>query len=132
MFDERPDTGTRIAGRGPAVSLVFLVEVLGSLCRALVPAFEFSERRRRQILVAVRQSPCATLDRMSINVRRLILEVQNQPELDAWIGECEMDPVAPRKGTSFVKVRMVVAVEDTPGLIVGAPLAALRGRRLFR
>ncbi len=62
---------------------------------------------------------------MSINVGGLILEMQNEPEFDAWIRERELYPVAPRKVTSFSKVRMVVAVEDTPGLIVGAPLASL-------
>jgi hypothetical protein len=64
---------------------------------------------------------CAGLSCVAVQVRSLILEVEDEPELDAGVGEGEADLIAYRESDCLFYERVLVAVKDAPDLVVSAP-----------
>lgn len=55
----------------------------------------------------------------------LVLEVQHEPQLQAWIGNSESYLVAPSEIEHSVKVQMFIDVEDTPDFVEPPPSTPL-------
>ncbi len=53
-----------------------------------------------------------------LDVGSLIAEVKQGPQLEAWVGDGEVDRVRLREGSRLLEMGVLVDVEDAPDLVV--------------
>jgi hypothetical protein len=61
-----------------------------------------------------------TMDKCS-----LVLKVQEEPELNTWVGDGEADPMNAGAAKGISKGRVLIAIEYAPNLIMGAASSPL-------
>lgn len=100
---------------------MLLVEEAGPHNRFIGVSGQDVESIGCQRLAAAEQVPSSALCRRPVEVGRLILEMEDEPQLDAGVRDCELDPVAPRQVNCLLEVRVIIDIEDAPDLVVRPP-----------
>lgn len=75
-------------------------------------------------LIAVKPLGGAALRFLALDMRRLVGEVQKEPQFDAWTRHRETDPVIRGHGSDLVKQGVLIDVEHAPDLVVCPTSAA--------
>lgn len=94
------------------------VEILSSSTSIHVATTEFLAGVWRQNLVTAEKIPRSPLSLPPLEVRGLIRKVQNEPQLDARIGDRDRDAVGCRLLESALEVWMFITIKDAPNLVV--------------
>ena len=116
-LDESPHTGAGIRTQRRVVAFMPFVKLpcaTPGIGEELVKRFQ---RVQRQPLATSEQPLRFVLRVMSVDPRSLISEVQDEPQLETRIRVRHRDAARCGYGDRFVKVLMLVTVEDTPVLI---------------
>lgn len=100
------------------------VQVPGSLARVVKTAVEEVHRLSRQILFTPKKFRRSRLGLMSADVGGLILEVEDEPQFNAGIGNGQADPIVFRFLDSLPHVRMRIHIEYAPDLVMSPSSAS--------
>ena len=100
------------------------VQVSGSLACVVKTAVEEVHGLSRQILFAPKQLCRSQLSLVSADVGGLILEVEDEPQFNAGIGNGQADPIVFRFLDSLPHVRMRIDIEYAPDLIMSPSSAS--------
>jgi hypothetical protein len=109
---------------------VLAVKCLRAPPGIFVAADEFDKGSGRGHLRASEQIRRDLLNLAPVQVSGLILEVKQEPQLDAWITDRDADLRHSGELQCPVHVGMLVDVEHTPVLVIGIPLSALGGTEI--
>jgi len=101
---------------------VLLVEVLSSPPRVVESLVQLIGRRRREVLLTTEKLGRPILSGVTVDVGRLILEVDDEPQLDARIRHHDLDSVRTGELDGVCNVGMLINIEHAPnGGIAPAP-----------
>jgi hypothetical protein len=110
---------------------MFLVQLPRSLAGVPVAGQQTVERGRREDLAAAEQVSRGALRVGPVDRGALVLRMQHEPELDARVGQRDVDPPGLGEPQRTGDTGMLIDVEDAPVLTVGrapaSPGAALVG-----
>lgn len=106
------------------------VQFAGSLACVFEVIEEEVHRAARQVLSAFQEFGRPRLSLVSTDVGRLILEVEDEPKLDAGIGNGQMDAVVFRLLDGLSHVRMCIDIKHAPDLVVGPTSTSPLGTQL--
>src|SRR6266566_6824374 len=109
---------------------MLLVEFYRSSPRFVVALGECAESGLGQNLGAAEVFFDTMLRCLALQVCGPVLEVEDEPELEARIRDGEVEAVPVCKGDGLGEVRMLVTVEHAPDLVVGAPVSLPRAASL--
>lgn len=101
-----------------SIPFMLSVELLCSPASIRVPTAKFLGRIWRQHFVAAKKVLRSSLSVSSLEVRGLITEVQNKPQLDTRVRHRDPDTVGCCLLEGALEVWMFIAIEDTPDLVV--------------
>lgn len=92
--------------------------------RLRVSIREQLEGRIGQHFVTLQVPLCPPLDVMTVDVRRAVLEMEQEPQFKAGVGDRQTDGMPTRQGDRIRQPRVLVHVEDAPDLIMGTASSA--------
>lgn len=99
---------------------MLLVERLGPCRRIAEPVDELPHGGRRQDLLTAQQAFRPSLGVASLKMRCLVIEVQDEPQLDAGVRYDHADPVGLRLVERLGHIGVLIDIEHAPDLVMGA------------
>jgi hypothetical protein len=103
---------------------MFLIQMTSSLARIVVIGHEMVESGRREDLAAAEQVSRSALGVGPVDRGVLVVKMQHEPELDAWVGQRDIDFPGFRQLERTDDIGMLIDVKDAPVLIVGRAMAS--------
>ena len=126
VVDQAPDVGARVASLRRAITVVLCVERLGPLPRLLVLRVQTCGRGIGEVLLATKEGGRSSLRGMPVDEGGLVLEVKDEPQFDARVGDDDLDAVRGGQGEGTRDVRVLIHVERAPDVAVRTATTASR------
>ncbi len=106
---------------------MFLIKALSPFTGDLESVIQGKQRRLRKSFFAAQVLSRSSLSTGALDVRTLRFKMEEEPELDAGVRDCQTDPLLSGKLDGLFEARMLVNIEDAPDLIVGAAATSALG-----